>query len=89
MSNEEERELGERNFDYLRSEGFGEGREYEREHPVYSHRNGETADPEVDGYYWVEYLGVWTIEFSPCQSKDREFTLSHFHGPIPMPEKIS
>lgn len=53
-----------------------------------SHRNGETANPEVDGYYFVECLDTWTIEFNPCQSADPEITLSHFYGPIPMPEKL-
>lgn len=54
----------------------------------FSHRNGETDDPEIDGFYWVEYLGIWTIEFNPYQSRDQEIESSHFWGPIPMPEKV-
>lgn len=30
------------------------GRDYVLNKPQYSHRNGETANPEVNGHYWVE-----------------------------------
>lgn len=52
----------------------------------FAHRNGETDEPEIDGWYWVEYQGIWTIERNPCQHS--EFIVYRFFGPIPMPEKV-
>lgn len=53
----------------------------------YSHRNGETDDPEVDGWYFLEWCGQWTIEQNPCQNPYNE-PLIKYYGPIPMPEPV-
>ncbi len=58
-----------------------------QELPVnYSHRNGETVSPKVDGWYWVEYLGQWTIERNPANDPDTTIEREHYWGPIPFPE---
>lgn len=51
----------------------------------YSHRNGETEDTEVDGYYFVEWLGQFTIRQNPCQSQYSQ-PLECYYGPIPFPK---
>jgi hypothetical protein len=51
----------------------------------YSHRNGETDDPEVDGWYWVEWRGQWTLEKNPIQNPYNDPLVRYF-GPIPTPE---
>lgn len=53
---------------------------------LYAHRNGETEDTEVDGWYLVECLGIWTIRDNPCQSDDPDSPLERYYGPIPIPE---
>jgi len=53
---------------------------------LYSHRNGETVSPTVDGWYFVEYLGTITVVRNPVQDTDTTLAREKYYGPIPEPE---
>lgn len=51
----------------------------------YSHRNGETEDPTVDGWYWVEWAGHLSLRQNPVQNSNND-PFERYYGPIPEPE---
>jgi hypothetical protein len=58
---------------------------FEASRIIYSHRNGETDDPEIDGWYFIEWGMYLTVGRNPCQNPNND-PLEKYYGPIPEPE---
>lgn len=64
-------------------------------HGEFSHRNGKTDPPEIEGYYWKKMMDspirLFVIDEwrkGRWQSWDGSKNVTPIYGPIPMPEEV-